>query len=171
MRYHQLRRALNGASLITSEGAPPLAGDALERLATEYLTTEAVIDRLSMGMDAGVLRALLNMPSIALDTKEGATEASKAIYGALAPHAPKAHIERDPTSDGWRVRLEKLVHGNRVETILDHAFVGSGGRHLGRGLAFCLRAVVPASRTVHETPRRGPSKSVRSERTTPAGTA
>jgi len=44
----------------------------------------------------------------------------------LAPNAPKAHIERDPTSDGWRVRLEKLVHGNRVETILDHAFVGSG---------------------------------------------
>jgi DNA gyrase subunit B len=66
------------------------------------------------------------MPRITLETKEGAADASKAIYDVLAPAAPKAHIERDPTSDGWRVRLEKLVHGNKVETILDHAFVESG---------------------------------------------
>jgi DNA gyrase subunit B len=79
-----------------------------------------------MGMDASVLRALLDMPRIALDTKEGATDAARAIYDVLAPNAPKAHIERDPTSEGWRLRLEKLVHGNRVETVLDQAFVGSG---------------------------------------------
>ncbi|HEX5629555.1 MAG TPA: toprim domain-containing protein, partial [Usitatibacteraceae bacterium] len=126
LRYHQLRRALNGAALVPSDGGASLTGEALERIATEYLTTEAVIDRLSMGMDASVLRALLDMPRISLDTKEGAAEASRAIYAALAPAAPKAHIERDPTSDGWRLRLEKLVHGNKVETILDHAFVGSG---------------------------------------------
>jgi DNA gyrase subunit B len=88
--------------------------------------TEAVIERLSQGMDASVLRALLGMPRITLDAKEGAADASKAIYAALAPGAPKAHIERDPTSDGWRLRLEKLVHGNKVETVLDQAFVGSG---------------------------------------------
>ncbi|MBL0142181.1 MAG: DNA topoisomerase (ATP-hydrolyzing) subunit B [Betaproteobacteria bacterium] len=126
LRYHQLRRALNGAMLVPGEGITPLAGEAFERIATEYLTTEAVIDRLSMGMDSGVLRALLEMPRMSLDTKEGATEAARAIYEVLAPKAPKAHIERDPTSDGWRLRLEKLVHGNKVETILDHAFVGSG---------------------------------------------
>ncbi len=77
-------------------------------------------------MDAGVLRSLLDMPKIALDTKEGAETASQAISNALAPHPPLACIERDPTSDGWRLRLEKLVHGNRVETVLDHAFVESG---------------------------------------------
>jgi DNA gyrase subunit B len=111
---------------VPAAGADPLAGEAFERIATEYLTTEAIIERLSQGMDSGILRALLDMPRITLDTKEGAAEASKAIYDALAPKAPKAHIERDPTSDGWRLRLEKLVHGNRVETILDHAFVESG---------------------------------------------
>ncbi|HUP29290.1 MAG TPA: DNA gyrase subunit B, partial [Usitatibacter sp.] len=45
---------------------------------------------------------------------------------ALLPHPPKAHIERDPTSDGWRLRLEKMVHGNKVETVIDHAFTESG---------------------------------------------
>jgi DNA gyrase subunit B len=126
LKQHQLRRALNGALMIPGEGAAPLAGETFERIATEYLTTEAVIERLSQGMDASVLRALLGVPRISLDSKEGAADASKAIYAALAPNAPKAHIERDPTSDGWRLRLEKFVHGNKVETVLDHAFVGSG---------------------------------------------
>ncbi len=66
------------------------------------------------------------MPRIALDDQEGASRAARTIHDLLAPHAPKAHIERDPTSDGWRLRLEKFVHGNRVETVIDHAFLESG---------------------------------------------
>jgi DNA gyrase subunit B len=66
------------------------------------------------------------MTPISLADKDGATQAAKAFHAALAPHPPKAHIERDPTSDGWRIRLEKIVHGNRVETVIDHAFLESG---------------------------------------------
>ena len=36
--HRQLRRALNGALMIPGEGAAPLAGEAFERIATEYLT-------------------------------------------------------------------------------------------------------------------------------------
>ncbi|HZZ92587.1 MAG TPA: DNA topoisomerase (ATP-hydrolyzing) subunit B [Usitatibacter sp.] len=125
LRHHQLRKALHGAQLIPGEGAAPLSGEALEKIASEYLTTEAVIERLSIAMDAAVLRTMLGMPRISLADKEGAMAAARAIHDALAPDSPKEHIERDPTSDGWRVRLEKIVHGNKVETILDHAFVES----------------------------------------------
>ena len=52
--------------------------------------------------------------------------AAKAFQAALQPAPPKSHIERDPTSDGWRLRLEKIVHGNKVETVIDHAFLESG---------------------------------------------
>jgi len=79
-----------------------------------------------MAMDAAVLRALLDVPKISLAEKDGATQAAKALHAVLAPHPPKAHIERDPTSDGWRLRLEKIVHGNKVETVIDHAFLESG---------------------------------------------
>ncbi|HXN16418.1 MAG TPA: DNA gyrase subunit B, partial [Usitatibacter sp.] len=126
LKQHQLRKALHGASLVPGAGAAPLAGEALERIASEYLTTEAVIERLSIAMDSAVLHAMLAMPPISLADKEGATQAAKAFYAALAPHPPKAHIERDPTSDGWRLRLEKVVHGNKVETVIDHAFLESG---------------------------------------------
>jgi len=77
-------------------------------------------------MDSSVLHAMLAMPRIALSDKEGATQAAKAFHSALMPNAPKTHIERDPTSDGWRLRLEKVVHGNKVESVIDHAFLESG---------------------------------------------
>jgi DNA gyrase subunit B len=126
LKQHQLRRALNGAALVPAAGAAPLSGEALERIASGYLTTEAVIERLSAAMDSAVLHAMLAMPRISLADKDGAALAAKEFYRVLSPHAPKSHIERDPTSDGWRLRLEKVVHGNKVETVIDHAFLESG---------------------------------------------
>jgi DNA gyrase subunit B len=126
LKQHQLRRALNGAQVIPGAGATPLSGEALERIASGYLTTEAVIERLSAAMDSTVLHGMLAMPRISLSDKDGATQAAKEFYRVLSPNAPKSHIERDPTSDGWRLRLEKVVHGNKVETVIDHAFLESG---------------------------------------------
>ena len=77
-------------------------------------------------MDSAVLHAMLGMDRISLDDQDGAQAAARAFHAALQPHPPKSHIERDPTSDGWRLRLEKMVHGNKVETVIDHAFLESG---------------------------------------------
>src|SRR5881394_1060550 len=126
LKQYQLRKALHGASLLPGGGAAPLSGEALEKIASKYLTTEAVIERLSIAMDSAVLRALLDVPKISLADKEGATQAARALHAVLLPQPPQAHIERDPTSDGWRLRLEKIVHGNKVETVIDHAFLESG---------------------------------------------
>jgi DNA gyrase subunit B len=126
LKQHQLRRALHGAALVPAANAAPLSGEALERIASEYLTTEAVIERLSIAMDPSVLRTMLGMARISLGDKDGATRAAKAFHDSLGANPPKAHIERDPTSDGWRIRLEKIVHGNKVETVIDHAFLESG---------------------------------------------
>jgi len=126
LKQHQLRKALHGASLMPGGGAADLVGEALEKIASEYLTTEAIIERLSIAMDSAVLHSMLGMSKISLGDKEGAAQAAKEFHTALAPHPPKTHIERDPTSDGWRLRLEKVVHGNKEETVIDHAFVESG---------------------------------------------
>jgi DNA gyrase subunit B len=126
LKQYQLRKALHGAALMPGGAAAALSGEALERIASEYLTTEAVIERLSIAMDPSVLRAMLGMPRISLTDKEGAAQAARLMHAALVPHPPKTHIERDPTSDGWRLRLEKVVHGNKVETVMDHAFLESG---------------------------------------------
>jgi DNA gyrase subunit B len=123
LKQHQLRKALHSAVLMPGGGAAPLSGEALEKIASDYLNTEATIERLSIAMDPTVLRSMLSMTPISLADKEGAAQAARDFHAALAPHPPKAHIERDPTSDGWRLRLEKIVHGNKVETVIDHAFL------------------------------------------------
>jgi len=126
LKQHQLRRALNGATLSPGGAAAPLTGEALENIATDYLMTETVIERLSAAMDSAVLHSMLGMPRMSLGDQDGATRAARAFHEALSPNAPRTHIERDPTSDGWRLRLEKVVHGNKVETVVDHAFLESG---------------------------------------------
>ncbi|MEO5692353.1 MAG: DNA topoisomerase (ATP-hydrolyzing) subunit B [Usitatibacter sp.] len=126
LKQHQLRRALNGASLAPGGDSAPLSGESLEKIATDYLMTETVIERLAAAMDSAVLHSMLGMERMSLADQEGATHAAKAFHAALAPNAPRTHIERDPTSDGWRLRLEKVVHGNKVETVIDNAFLESG---------------------------------------------
>jgi DNA gyrase subunit B len=148
LKQHQLRRALDGASLLPGGGTAPLAGEALEKIASEYLMTEAVIERLSAAMDSAVLHSMLGMDRISLADQEGAQAASKAFHAALQPHPPKAHIERDPTSDGWRLRLEKMVHGNKVETVIDHAFIESGDYGLIVKTAQTLKGLVRADAEV-----------------------
>src|SRR6202158_2551262 len=64
LKQHQLRKALHGASLVPGAGAAPLAGEALERIASEYLTTEAVIERLCIAMDPPGLRSMLSLTRI-----------------------------------------------------------------------------------------------------------
>jgi DNA gyrase subunit B len=142
LKQHQLRRALHSAVLNPGNGAAPLSGEALEKIASDYLNTEATIERLSIAMDPSVLRSMLSMTSISLADKEGATQAAKDFHVALAPHPPKAHIERDPTSDGWRLRLEKIVHGNKVETVIDHAFLESGDYAQIAKTALMLRGLI-----------------------------
>jgi DNA gyrase subunit B len=41
LKQHQLRKALHGAALVPDANASPLSGEALEKIASEYLTTEA----------------------------------------------------------------------------------------------------------------------------------
>src|ERR1700694_5065943 len=79
LKQYQLRKPLHGAALVPEAGTAPLSGEAVEKIASEYLTTEAVIERLSIAMDPSVLRAMLAMVKIALADKDGATQAAKSV--------------------------------------------------------------------------------------------
>ncbi len=59
-----LQSALDNASLIVTEGAPPLAGESLEQLARSFLAVMASISRLSLRYDAILLEKLITMPKL-----------------------------------------------------------------------------------------------------------
>ncbi|MET0088917.1 MAG: DNA topoisomerase (ATP-hydrolyzing) subunit B [Candidatus Thiodiazotropha sp.] len=59
-----LQLALDNASLLVTEGAPPLAGESLEQLARTFLAVMASINRLSLRYDGILLEKLITMPKV-----------------------------------------------------------------------------------------------------------
>lgn len=133
LRHAQLKKALADAELLPATNAQPLRGDALSDIANDFLTTEAVIDRLSRVMDPDVLHGLLDTPRLDLSTAEGATKAAARLTDALTEKVRTAAgirievtVEQDEVHDAWRLRATKLLHGNARETLIDNSFIETG---------------------------------------------
>ena len=123
---HLLNLALVDASLTPTVGAAPITGDALGELARAYLLSEAVIKRLADFIEPGVLHAVLEH-DIALDLAD--ETAAKASAERLARHAPervRVLAEYHEKSETWRLRVEKMRHGNLRVGHIDQEFLHSG---------------------------------------------
>jgi DNA gyrase subunit B len=130
LKQLQLKKALADAELIPAEGAAPLIGDALNNIASQFLITDAVIERLMRVMDPDVLKGMLHTPRIDLTTAESASKAAVWLMDAIAAlgHNFKVDIkvEHDETHDTYRLRATKTQHGNKRETIIDTTFIETG---------------------------------------------
>ena len=126
LNQHLLNLALDGAALMPRVGEAAIEGEALGELARSYLTTEAVIKRQSDFIDAAVLHALLAQ-DIAIDL--GDEPAARESAAKLSRHTPKevsVAAEFDDKSEAWRLRIERMRHGNlRVGHVADE-FLHSG---------------------------------------------
>src|SRR3546814_1988987 len=59
LAQYMLTIAMEKAALIPSEGKEPIKGEALEELARQFVTVEAVVRRLSRMIDPDVLNAIV----------------------------------------------------------------------------------------------------------------
>ena len=127
LKQHQLRRALHGAALDPGgeRAAARRRGAREDRLRVPHDRSgdRAAVDRNG---SVGPARDARDADASRSATRTARPGRASDFHAALRAEAPKTHIERDPTSDGWRLRLEKIVHGNKVETVIDHAFLESG---------------------------------------------
>ncbi len=130
LNQYMLRHALDGASLLPSAGAEPIAGDALGELARKYLVAEAVIDRLARIIDADALRAILD--GVAIDLSgEGVARASaeKLAKGMLrympptSADAPSVRASYDDRHEKWMLVIERKHHGNIKASVIDAEFL------------------------------------------------
>jgi DNA gyrase subunit B len=126
LNAHMLRLALNGSELVASEGATPIAGDALGELARSYLLAQAVVERLSRLYDAHALEAVMDGVTIDLSS-EGSTEASaKSLEAKLRDDALKPEVNVFPMYDPVRelrsLRVERRHHGNVKMSVIDEEF-------------------------------------------------
>ncbi|MGD9946582.1 MAG: DNA gyrase subunit B, partial [Burkholderiaceae bacterium] len=145
LNQYMLRHALDGALLLPSAGASPIAGEALGELARKYLLAEAVIDRLTRIIDADALRAILDGCEIDL-TNELVTKASAAkLADAMAKYTPPTSIESpvvrprfDDKHEKWLLVIERKHHGNVKASVIDAEFIVSADY---RALVDCAHTV------------------------------
>jgi len=124
LKQYLLGLALTGAELYTHTGKPPLTGETLAKIANEYLLAEAVIERMSRLIDSEAMHALFRHPNINLDSE---AEATKSAAGLVA-HVAGIEIspEYDAITEGFRLKITRMQHGNIRTSHLDQDFLRSG---------------------------------------------
>ena len=116
-----MKVALDGATVEPGEGKPALTGEALVGLASDYVTANAVIDRLGNWMDVEALRAIANGLTLALDTAATAEVSAVALKSAL--HDADVSAEFDARTDKHVLRISRRHHGNVKSSVITADFV------------------------------------------------
>jgi DNA gyrase subunit B len=126
LKDYLLRLALKDAELHRGEGLPPLTREALAELAREYILAQAVIERLSPRIDAGILRALLRGPELDLSSAEAAAATAAALATDLESQDVTIATRFDEKTESQVLVVRKMQHGNLRISYVDRDFVESG---------------------------------------------
>lgn len=124
LKQYLLGLALTDAELHTHTGKLPLTGETLAKIANEYLLAEAVIERMSRLIDSEAMHALFRHPNINLSSKMEATKSA----ASLVAHVTGVEIspEYDAITEGFRLKITRMQHGNIRTSHLDQDFLRSG---------------------------------------------
>ena len=122
--------ALEQASIETPSGEK-ISGPALEDLAKNYQTIQAVVDRLARTMDEDALRAVADGVSLNFDTESSASDSAERLRKAFlenqAPlsETPEITVQKEERTDRYRLLLARRIHGNLKLSVLSSDFVAS----------------------------------------------
>jgi len=176
LNQHMLTLALEGAELVPQAGAISIQGDALSELARKFLLAQAVVDRLSVILDAEALGAIMDGCELNLSDEGHAISSAQQLQAALSKglpavaqiNAPVVEAQFDERHEKWTLRIARRVHGNVKISVIHADFVESGDYVI---LIDCARLVVDLIREGAEI-RRGRGRRSRVEvEETPADAA
>ena len=129
LNQYLLRSALQGAELtpnpVSGVVAAPIAGDALEALARDYLLSEAVVQRISHLLDEAALKAILDGAEVDLSNEEAAQRSAQSLLGALTDRSVTVTPAYDDKLESWVLRVTRSKHGNRKNSVIDPDFIAS----------------------------------------------
>ena len=143
MKIYMLKAALNNASLYPAVDAMPIQAEALEQIAKQYFLAEAVIERLSRFTAPEASHALLILPTLSLDDAKQAQSSAKQLEEACGGNI-KVLVETDDAGE-YRLRLEKLYHGNYSVSYMDRDFLKGSDYVQIRQTAEVLNGLITAS--------------------------
>ena len=122
--------ALEQASIEIPSGEK-ISGPALEDLAKNYQTIQAVVDRLARTMDEDALRAVADGVSLNFDTESSASDSAERLRKAFLENqaplsvTPEITVQKEERTDRYRLLLARRIHGNLKLSVLSSDFVAS----------------------------------------------
>jgi len=152
--------ALEQASIETPSGEK-IAGPALEDLAKNYQTIQAVIDRLSRAMDEDALRAVADGVSLNFDTESAASASAERLRKAFSENqhplavTPEITVQKEERTDRYRLLLARRIHGNLKLSVINSDFVaGDDYQSLVKAAAALSGRVLAGSRVRRGDPEK-----------------
>ena len=130
LNNHLLQLAIENAGLFVEESVPAIKGQALEKLAKEYVLISNIIKRLSRRYDTEILEAMLFTSA----GKENITASSAEAWLEKACtfinekfNGTRNYQSQSQTLDGddWAVRITRRMHGVDHDYILSKDFFAS----------------------------------------------
>lgn len=159
LNAYLLQSALNNAELTTSEGGQVIAGETLSQMIREMVTSEAIIKRLGPLYDEVVLRSLLHIPKLELESEAVAETAAQELRGILADYGCEIKVGYNQETSTFRLEINKYLHGNLQCSIIDPELLASGDYRQIRKTADMLHGLLGEGATI----KRGEKQQVISE--------
>ena len=143
LSQYMLKQALVGATLMPQQDSQPVAGEALQQLASSYLLARAVIDRIARLIDRDVLVAILsNGLKLDLHDAETTRVSAERLQRALADKEMVVTPRFDEKNERHRLLIERSVHGNSRRCVIDEDFLLSGDYQQLLGTAQLLHGLI-----------------------------
>ena len=142
MKIYMLKSALNNATLYPSADASPIQAQPLEEIAKQYFLAEAVIDRLTRFTAPEASHALLILPALSLDDLQQAQHSAQLLEAACGGNI-KVTVDSEEAGE-YRLRLEKLYHGNYSVSYMDRDFLKGSDYVQIRQAADILKGLIKA---------------------------
>lgn len=133
LNAYLLQIAIEGAQLLLDEGLPPVADLALENLSRQYITIQAIFDRLQQNTMREVLVELIDLPALnedrLLDKKvmQDWCDTLNARLNAKsdASVSYQLNVINDEDSNQHGVEINKRMHGLSSRNVLSANFFNS----------------------------------------------
>ena len=159
LNQYMLRTALLGAELTPSAGATPIAGDALEELARDYLLSQAVVDRLVHFIDAAALKAMMDGAEVDLSDEAAVRRSADGLLGRITDKSVTVVPEYDDRIESWVLKVKRSKHGNWKNSTIDPDFVHGADYAQIRATALKVKDLIGAGAVI----TRGEGEKARSQ--------